>query len=691
MWIALLVTAMLVGGFVSLHLKQDANWDLKNYHLYVPWAYLHHRLKIDLFAAGIQSYFPPLLDVPYYILAIHWLPNNPRTLAFIMGLPYGFLLYVAFWICWQVAGDYERVRVRRALLAFLALTFGGTGVSTISQVGTTFNEIPVAALTLSGLSAILMTYGESRKLRSRKHVALIVSFAGILFGAAAGLKLTACIYAPAGALLSFSRPDTWRHKLSFALLFCIGWLAAFLAIWGPWGFKLFELTGNPFFPLFNSIFRSPWIAPNGGIDARFFPKSFREALFYPFFWANSPNMTVMEPKFVDYRFAIVYALGLGALAISLVRRLVGWRGANTGSVTFALLVFAVTSFVIWEGMFSILRYAETLEVILGALLLAFLAIIFNRVHFNRFGVLSGLLVTALLCVALSTQYPVWGRVSYSKRVFAVDTQRVPTGSLVLLIGKPLAYVVPFIAPKSNNFKVIGLSGTTLGSNGFLLSRMVRDTIDHWRGRIYFVTRPETLRNAQILSRFHIFPSGHCLSINSNIDESFLMCRASRTNTGFPWPGVEKHGEYVLGSKLATNSEAYSLQSLGSGWSSPESWGTWSDAGVASVVLHSSKHLDSALKLSFCAHAFVTPVHRHLIIIVAVNGTILKKVAYDYPSGVNEVERSVPIPAALVAASSGTLNIRFKIQTPVSPASMGLSADPRLLGLGMVWLKVSAMK
>lgn len=112
-WLALFVICLLIGGVVSIYLGQDANWDLKNYHLYSAWAYLHHRLATDLFAAGIQSYFAPLLDLPYYLLATQWLPNSPRIVAFFMGLPYGLLLFLVFAMIWLTLNQFEDSPVKK--------------------------------------------------------------------------------------------------------------------------------------------------------------------------------------------------------------------------------------------------------------------------------------------------------------------------------------------------------------------------------------------------------------------------------------------------------------------------------------------------------------------------------------------------------------------------------------------------
>jgi len=41
-------------GLYAVKLGQDTNWDLLNYHLYNPFAYLNDRLSLDLALAGLQ-------------------------------------------------------------------------------------------------------------------------------------------------------------------------------------------------------------------------------------------------------------------------------------------------------------------------------------------------------------------------------------------------------------------------------------------------------------------------------------------------------------------------------------------------------------------------------------------------------------------------------------------------------------
>lgn len=59
----------LLAGLVSMQLGQDANWDLRNYHWYNPYAFLNGKIGVDLNPGQFQSYFNPTIDLLYYGLA----------------------------------------------------------------------------------------------------------------------------------------------------------------------------------------------------------------------------------------------------------------------------------------------------------------------------------------------------------------------------------------------------------------------------------------------------------------------------------------------------------------------------------------------------------------------------------------------------------------------------------------------
>jgi|SRR6185437_2989350 len=118
----------LLFGAWSASLGVDANWELYNYHLYNPFAFLHGKLAIDLPPAGLQTYFNPLLDVPYY-LASRSFPAP--VVAFAMGTIHGLNFVLLLAIARRVVAalpDWDGIGIPLALSAPL-----GGGVATSAR------------------------------------------------------------------------------------------------------------------------------------------------------------------------------------------------------------------------------------------------------------------------------------------------------------------------------------------------------------------------------------------------------------------------------------------------------------------------------------------------------------------------------------------------------------------------------
>ena len=65
-----LVPAVLCAAWTVIAGK-DVNWDLLNYHYYLPYELLGMRLEQDFFAASAQSYLNPLGYLPFYLMVSH--------------------------------------------------------------------------------------------------------------------------------------------------------------------------------------------------------------------------------------------------------------------------------------------------------------------------------------------------------------------------------------------------------------------------------------------------------------------------------------------------------------------------------------------------------------------------------------------------------------------------------------------
>jgi hypothetical protein len=107
----------------------------------------------------------------------------------------------------------------------------------------------------------------------------------LLLGAAAALKATAAIYAPGALIGALAVRNQLTRSASPLLSFCLGWAVAFVAMFGWWGYRVFQATHNPVFPMLNNLFRSDWFPP---VD--FFwrqPHGLFKIIFFPFFWFDS--------------------------------------------------------------------------------------------------------------------------------------------------------------------------------------------------------------------------------------------------------------------------------------------------------------------------------------------------------------------------------------------------------------------
>ena len=134
--IVILLICLGVGAETSVLLGQDANWDLKNYHLYLGYAALNGHFGTDLL--NLQTYLNPTLDIPFAWLALGPLSNHPWALAAVMGLWYGGLITLVWMLACGHYASWEGSR-RNAAIASAAV-LASTGTATISQVGTDFQR-----------------------------------------------------------------------------------------------------------------------------------------------------------------------------------------------------------------------------------------------------------------------------------------------------------------------------------------------------------------------------------------------------------------------------------------------------------------------------------------------------------------------------------------------------------------------
>ncbi|WP_126282170.1 hypothetical protein [Burkholderia stagnalis] len=342
-------------GFYSLWLGADTNWDLMNYHLYNPFAWLHDKLSLDLAPAGIQSYFNPLLDLVLYWANTH-LPS--RVVGFALGWLHGLNFVLILGIVQRVLTDLpEKDRYRVPLLLALAGCLTG---NFLSGLGNSMGDDTTVLFTLAGLLLLLSAWDWLGAPTLRAIGAAVA--AGVLVGLGVGLKLTNAVFAVALCVGLLSYPAGIAAKLRIGVLFGVGVLAGMAATGGYWHFHMWERFGNPLYPQFGMFFPNPMATPDVAGDIRWRPHGFWENVLWPIL-ITLDSGRVGETPIRQVIWSLVYVL----LLAWAVRRLLGRKAASIaqplGVRARLIVLFVVVGFVVWMRLFSIYRYIVGIEML----------------------------------------------------------------------------------------------------------------------------------------------------------------------------------------------------------------------------------------------------------------------------------------------------------------------------------------
>lgn len=148
-----------------------------------------------------------------------------------------------------------------------------------------------------------------------------------------------------------------------------------------------------------------------------------------------------------------------------------------------------------------------------------------------------------------------------------------------------------------------------------------------------------------------------------------------------YPSVE------LGSVLSAAAPAAALAPLlVSGWANPEPWGVWSDGAQARIGFKIDGAVDTDVEVTLQLKAFIGGSRNELTMVPTANGRQLAPIVFR-GSQVNPAPHVLLIPSQDVAQANGRIQLDFAVQDPQSPQELGLSADPRKLGIGLVELSV----
>jgi MFS family permease len=474
---------------------QDANWDLRNYHLYNAIAWVDGRMLQDIAPANMQSWHNPTLDIPMALAvragAPGWLVSIWLSASSVIALFFGLRLLDLLWP--------ERAGWPRSLAAGV-IAISGAGLWSLT--GTTLNDAPVAAAVLGAVWWMASSMGRRGAVATWLPIGLVV-------GAAVGLKLTAGIYA-IGFIAAACFAGPMRQLPARVAVLGVGGVVASALAAGPWMWTLWTLYENPLFPYFNHIFRSPYALPLAWNDTRFLPTGVADALLAPLkLLRNSKEFS--EVNLTDPRL-FLGLLALVGITVATGRGKIGAiveRGGK-GYLLLSLVAFCVSSYVTWLLGYSIYRYLLPLEMLFSLIIVGFV----SAFPATRRGHAVALVACALVMVA-ATKRPGWWRQPFASPMVSVEFPALGANPLIVLdTNQPIAHAVAFL-PSSVAAVAIG--------NGFIsptfctkLQLRLLSTLEHHAGSMYLLQPVGTDPSSGHLADYGLARSGACRAVRDSL-------------------------------------------------------------------------------------------------------------------------------------------------------------------------------
>jgi len=350
----------------------DASFDVLNYRLVGA----ERALRGWPFLAGdFLPAFYPLNPAPDMLLGVfrHLLGYRLGTVPNLLALLW------AGTVIEKLLRPYVAGRWRRSL-ATLAVLWTEHALFLASNYMVDFLPVPLMLEAARLALGAGERGGEGRRLA---HVALLAGLAGALKALYLAYAVpVAVIYLH--ALVAGRGAVAWSRLLKGAPLA----LALFLFPLAPYSLYMYRETGNPLFPLYNKIFRSPLWPLANLYDGRWGPKTAAEMLYWPLRVAFDATR-IGELAVYSGRVSLALVAALACL-------LLAWREPRLRALALATVAGAY----LWGAVLTgYARYAVYVEMLGGATLVCLAAFLWSR----RGGWRAATAAAAVLVVALGAQ------------------------------------------------------------------------------------------------------------------------------------------------------------------------------------------------------------------------------------------------------------------------------------------------
>jgi hypothetical protein len=459
-------------------LGKDMPWDTLNYHLYSGFSAVNDRFAQDYFAAGPPSYFNPYAYVPFFYLVSSGL--SALAISSILAAAHSLLLWLTYELAVSVCPSVDRRR--RLIFGIFAVALTFMNPVLMQEIGSSFADITTAELVLAGW---VLLAGAVRMPSMTRVVC-----ASILLGAATALKPTNSVHAIAGIAVLVMLPLPLRGRIRFGLCYAIPLGLSFLIVNASWSYRLAKMFGNPLFPLFNGLFRSPEFTTEPLRHFRFIPETIGEALWRPFAMVDPVNMVHEELRAPDLRYAVLVVLIGMVLCRWLWQRLKGVRHSSpraesiVATRTLAALGCGLAAdWVMWLSGSGNSRYFLPMASVTAVVVIALLFRLFATRPKARNYILAAIFATQFIQLWLGAGLR-WNAVPWDGRWFTVSVpERLASEpNLYLTIGSQSnSFIAPFLASRAGlvNFSG-GYAFASGGANGARVETLIRRFAPHVR-------------------------------------------------------------------------------------------------------------------------------------------------------------------------------------------------------------------
>lgn len=467
-WVVALPAALCAAW--TIYAGKDLNWDLLNYHYYLPYEWLNHRLERDFFAASAQSYLNPAGYVPFYLMvSAGW---NSVVVSVVLAVLHSLSLPLLYLLAWRVFA--HRQHAERTILSLLAAALGAATAVLWETIGTSFLDPLIIPPMLAGL---LLLVDEAPRNALRR-----AALAGALFGVAAALKYSAAIFGVAALPLAAAIPGMrgmarWRACLGYAA----GGILAVGVLAGPWLALMQREFGNPVFPLLNAWFRSPFWPPVNQASDRFGIDGLRSLFDFPFRMIFLDRSLYSENFAPDLRFAALLAAAVAVPAMAAMRR--GNPGSALRGPDRRVFAFFGIAFALWLASSANARYGLLVLLVAGVCLARLVERVLPAIAARVVLVVLLVLQVGMTIIASPARWFIAEPWSSRWLAYDVPQRALREPALYLTVEVlPLAVIAPFLNPESSFVNFRGQH--SLPPDSPRLARL----LERYRGRVRVLGR-----------------------------------------------------------------------------------------------------------------------------------------------------------------------------------------------------------